>query len=83
MAKILIKNGRVFNGESFAFCDVLTDGKIISRIDQNITDDAEFGGNIVLHLAVLSEEYEAFEKAVYSMTNGKITPAKKGTRLDV
>ena len=42
MAKILIKNGRVFNGEDFVFCDVLTDGRIITRIDQGITDNATF-----------------------------------------
>ena len=47
------------------------------------SDDTVFGGNIVLHLAVLSEEYGAFEKSVRSMTNGKIVPEKKGTRLDV
>ena len=32
--------------------------------------------------AVLSEAYEAFEKALYAMTNGKLVPEKKGTRLD-
>ena len=66
-------------------CDYSLYDKLLYDIGRRtvITDDTEFGGNIVLHLAVLSEEYEAFEKAVYSMTNGKITPAKKGTRLDV
>lgn len=48
-----------------------------------ITDDTEFAGNIVLHLAVLSEEYDAFSKAVFSMTGGKISPVKTGSRLDV
>lgn len=66
-------------------CDYSLYDKLLYDIGRRtvITDDTEFGGNIVLHLAVLSEEYEAFEKAVYSMTNGKITPAKKRTRLDV
>ena len=33
MAKILIKNGKVWNGEKFLFCDVLTDGTKIKKLD--------------------------------------------------
>ena len=42
MAKILIKNGRVWNGEKFSYADVLTDGDRIAKIEQKITDDANY-----------------------------------------
>lgn len=42
MARILIKNGRVWDGEKFFFADVLTDGKIVSKIEKNISDNADF-----------------------------------------
>ncbi len=42
MAKILIKNGRVWNGEKFFFFDVMTDGEKISKIAPNIEDNADF-----------------------------------------
>ncbi len=42
MAKILIKNGRIWDGEKFFFADVLTDGKIVSKIKKNISDNADF-----------------------------------------
>jgi dihydroorotase len=42
MAKILIKNGRVFDGESFLYSDILTDGEVVSKIERNITDAADF-----------------------------------------
>lgn len=42
MGKILIKNGRVWDGESFFFADLLTDGRLISKIRDNISDSADF-----------------------------------------
>ena len=42
MAKILVKNGRVFDGENFFFADVLTDGNVIAKIEKDITDDAYY-----------------------------------------
>ena len=65
-------------------CDYSLYDKLLYDIGRRtiITDDTEFSGNIVLRLAVLSEEYEAFEKALYAMTNGRIVPVKNGTRLD-
>ena len=42
MARILIKNGRVWDGEKFFFADVLTDGVLIGKIAKNITDTADF-----------------------------------------
>lgn len=42
MAGILIKNGRVWNGEEFLYADVLTDGEYIYKIAKNITDHADF-----------------------------------------
>ena len=41
MAKILIKGGRVWDGERSFYADLLTDGDRIAKIEQNITDDAE------------------------------------------
>lgn len=42
MARILIKNGRVWDGEKFFFADILTDGRIIVKIERNISDNADF-----------------------------------------
>ncbi|MBE6727877.1 MAG: hypothetical protein E7562_04425 [Ruminococcaceae bacterium] len=42
MAKILIKNGRVWDGESFFFADVLTNDRLIEKITPNITDSADY-----------------------------------------
>ena len=42
MAKILIKNGRVWDGEAFKFADVLTDGNTVAKIEPHISDDADF-----------------------------------------
>ena len=39
MAKILIKNGRVWDGERFLYSDVLTDGEYVTRIGKNIECD--------------------------------------------
>ena len=42
MAKILIKNGKVWDGEKFLFADILTDGTSISKIREDIAEPAEF-----------------------------------------
>ena len=42
MAKILIKNGRVWDGKQFFYADVLTDGEKISKIAPCITDEATY-----------------------------------------
>ena len=42
MARILIKNGRVWDGEKFFFADVLTEDKVIAKIEKNISDDADY-----------------------------------------
>lgn len=42
MGKILIKNGRVWDGENFILADVLTDGEFIAKIEPNITDDSAY-----------------------------------------
>lgn len=66
-------------------CDYSLYDKLLYDIGRRtiIADNTEFGGNIVLHLAVLSAEYDDFAKAVFAMTNGKLAPAVTGTRLDV
>ena len=42
MSKILIKNGKVWDGEKFYFADVLTENEKISKIADNIDEAAEF-----------------------------------------
>jgi len=42
MSKILIKNGKVWDGENFYFADVLTDNKTISKIENKIENPADF-----------------------------------------
>lgn len=42
MSKILIKNGKVWDGERFYFADVLTDNEKISKIADKIDEAAEF-----------------------------------------
>ena len=41
MAKILIKGGRVWDGVTFSYKDILTDGEIIADISDNITEKAD------------------------------------------
>ncbi len=42
MAKIWIKNGRVWDGERFLYADVLTEGEIVSKIEPNMSENADF-----------------------------------------
>lgn len=42
MAKILIKNGRLWDGEQFFFADVLTDGNVIAKIEEGLTEPADY-----------------------------------------
>lgn len=42
MGTILVKGGRVWDGERFFFADILTEGKVIAKIGENITDNADF-----------------------------------------
>ncbi len=42
MATILIKNGRVWDGERFLCADVLTQDALVAKLEPNITDSAEF-----------------------------------------
>ncbi len=42
MAQILIKNGRVWDGEQFLYADVLTENSIISRIEPDISCEKTF-----------------------------------------
>lgn len=51
MAKILIKNGKIWDGESFYFADILTDNEKICKIADKINDEVEF-------------EYDAGDKIV-------------------
>ena len=42
MARILIKNGRIFDGERFLLADILTDGERIAKIEEGISEVADF-----------------------------------------
>ncbi len=42
MAKILIKNGRIWDGEKFFYADILTEDDKISKIEGEISDTADF-----------------------------------------
>ena len=42
MGKILIKNGKVWDGETFLYTDILVEGTIISKMENGISEDAEF-----------------------------------------
>lgn len=42
MGRILIKNGRVWDGEGFISADILTEGKLIKRISKDITEKADY-----------------------------------------
>lgn len=42
MARILIKNGRVWDGEKFFFADILTNDNLIEKIEPDITDNADY-----------------------------------------
>ena len=42
MAKILIKNGRCWDGEKFFCGDILTSGKYIEKIENNINEKADY-----------------------------------------
>lgn len=42
MGRILIKNGKVWNGEKFFFADVLTDNDKIRKISEHINENADF-----------------------------------------
>ena len=41
MAKILIKNGRVFDGYRFFNADLMTDGRTVSRLEPSISESAD------------------------------------------
>ena len=40
--KILIKNGKVWDGNKFLFADILTEENMIYKISENISDEADF-----------------------------------------
>ena len=42
MGRLLIKNGRVWDGENFIFADILTEGKKIQKISESIAENADY-----------------------------------------
>lgn len=88
-AAMAVEEAGIVTYRNYTECTVTCDyglyDKLLYDIGRRtiITDDTDFGGNITLRLAVLTEEYEAFEKSIYSMTNGKLVPKKTGERFDI
>lgn len=88
-AAMAVENAGVVTYRNYTECTVTCDYSLYDKLLYDvsrrtiITDGTDFGGNITLRLAVLSAEYGAFEKAVYSMTNGKLVPKKTGERYDI
>ena len=70
MSKLLIKNGKVWDGNKFLFADILTDNKRVVKIAPDITEDAEFvydatgkivsAGLVDLHTHIKGISCEAF-----------------------
>ena len=88
-AAMAVEEAGIVTYRNYTECTVTCDyglyDKLLYDIGRRtiITDNTDFGGNITLRIAVLTEEYEAFEKSVYSMTNGKLVPKKTGERFDI
>lgn len=88
-AAMAVEEAGIVTYRAYTECQIACDyglyDKLLYDIGRRtiIVDNTEFAGSITLTLAVLSEEYEAFAKAVYSMTSGKITPTVTGNRYDV
>ena len=88
-AAMAVEEAGIVTYRTYTECTVTCDygfyDKLLYDIGRRtiIVDDTEFAGNITLRLAVLNEEYDAFAKAVYSMTSGKLAPVVTGSRYDV
>lgn len=92
MAKILIKNGRVWDGEHFFFADVLTDGERVAKIEPNITDSADYTfdatGRIVsaglvdthVHMRVLKDDPYGIQAEMSCFPFGVTAAADAGRR---
>ena len=59
MAKILIKNGRIWDGERFFLADILTDGDKISKIEPSISEKADF---------VMTRRAKRFPRDLWTLT---------------
>lgn len=42
MGKILIKNGRVWDGEKFSYADILIDGSTVAKMESRLSESADF-----------------------------------------
>ena len=88
-AAMAVEEAGIVTYRTYTECTVTCDygfyDKLLYDIGRRtiIVDDTEFAGNITLRFAVLNEEYDAFAKAVYSMTSGKLAPVVTGSRYDV
>ena len=88
-AAMAVEEAGIVTYRTYTECTVTCDygfyDKLLYDIGRRtiIVDDTEFAGNITLRLAVLNEEYDAFAKAIYSMTSGKLAPVVTGSRYDV
>lgn len=92
MAKILIKNGRVWDGGQFFFADVLTEGEIVAKIEPNINDSADYifdaAGRIVsaglvdshVHMRVLKDDQYGIQAEMSCFPFGVTAAADAGRR---
>lgn len=74
--------------KSYTECRLIIDYSVYDRMMYEIgkrdilVDGTDFAGEITLRLAVLTSDYEAFCKMVFSLTGGKRLPEKVAVRLD-
>lgn len=87
-AALAVEAAGIVTYQSYTECTLACEYSFYDRLMYEIgrrdiiVDGTDFGGNIVLRLAVLSEDYAAFCDAVFSMTGGKVTPKRGADRFD-
>lgn len=87
-AAMAVEAAGVVTYRSYTECTIVCEYSFYDRLMYEIgrhdiiVDGTDFGSDILLRLAVLSEEYEAFCEAVFSMTGGKTMPRRGVDRFD-
>ena len=87
-AAMAVEAAGIVTYRSYTECTVACEYSFYDRLMYEIgrrdilVDGTDFADSITLRLAVLSEEYEAFCEAVFSMTGGKTMPRRGADRFD-
>ena len=87
-AAMAVEAAGVVTYKSYTECTLTVEYAVYDRLMYEVgrrnilVDGTEFADRIRLKLAVLSEEYEAFCSAVYSMSGGKTIPERGMCRFD-